>query len=1103
MDSPFAILPRFALRRPVSMVMVLAGLGVLGSIAWMRLPLELMPSGRTRATIHVSAEYRGAAPADLLDAVLEPAEKTLRTLPGLDSLRTRADFERGSVRLRFHRGTDMNEAYLAVREKLERLRPELPDDFKRFRIWKWSEGNWPIYWARLIIPEGGEASLPALLDELEAVLQRLPGVARVNIYGWADREVAVLVDPDALRRLRVDPQRVAASLRRDNFAMPLGDLMRGEQRIPVRALARFDEVDALHGLPLAPSTWDRSEENRTENLRNNRSEDTGRAASTRVGEGRASATQPQPAGNPGGIPGGGVRLSISDVARVTLRKQPQRNYTLVDGRPAVLLAVSKEDTANTVAVGRAVRETLENSLGGEQDFSRLEVRELFAEDLLIRDSLANLEWTALWGGLFALAVLWIFLRRWRTTALVMLAIPASLLINLIVMYFLGLSINLVSITGMMLALGMLVDNAVVVVENTSRHRAAGAPPAEAAIRGTGEVGLAILMGTLTTIIVFLPLPFLQKRAFMSFLFEHISWPIAISLTASLAVAVLFIPLGSRYLPGGEDAPPSRWLEWLRRAYLATLRQMLNRPLDAALIFALVLLTVWVPASNLKWNLFGSRSERRLRIEFRHDPVYGLQGVKDYFVGLSDRLNPRKEALDIETVMVRYTRDGGTLSLFLTPPKSGAKKRGITRGGLKRGGLKPPALNRRALMRRLNRVIGITPGVSHRLGRKSQDSDTVTLGLDLTGPDSQVLEELAPRVSGALEGVEGLGPFTFEETRASDHLVVRVNRPAARRYGVTAREVAQRVSAALRGLGNLPRLREGGEELDVVLQQDQDELEGMNLLSGLRMNRRGGGSLPLSAVTTLEVRSAPRRIERENGITSISLEARLEGEDLPAVERAVRERLQGVEFPPGYQWRLGDEVKQLREDRRSMVFSLLLALAAIFLVMGVLFESWLLPLAVLSTVPLAFFGSLWLLYVTGTALDTTGMIGIVILTGISVNNGIVLVDRINRKRLEAGGEDSPEDPSGHSPSDINSAILSAASERMRPILMTALTTIFGLLPMAFGYTNVAGFSFSALGRVVTGGLLAATLLTLFVVPLAYKGLIRLQEEAQSVLGTSGR
>ena len=1019
--------PRFALRRPVTVVMALCGIVVLGVLAYQRMPLELMPSGRTSATIRVDAGYRGATPADLLEQILEPAEESLRTLSGLSSLRTTADFERGSIRLRFHPGTDMNAAYLRVREKLERVRPQLPGDFRQFSIRRYSQENWPILWARVAVPTENTEGVPDLLVAMEAALLRLPGVARVDSFGWAEREVAVLVDPDALRRLNVDPLSVANTLRRDNFVLPVGELRSSTLRIPVRTLARLENLEALEALPLAGR---------------------GGAFSPESAEGRGD--QPRP-------PGAGLR--VGEVGRVIFRDKAARFSSMVDGRPAVLLAVYKEDTANTVAVGKALRRAFEEVFPTDPQLARLEVRTLFAEDSIITDSLRNLQWTALWGGAFATAILLLFLRRFRPTLLVVTAIPLSLLITLIVMYLLGFSINVVSITGMMLALGMLVDNAVVVVENASRLRAQGLPAGEAAARGAGEVGLAVLMGTLTTVIVFLPLPFLQSRAFLAFLFRHLSWPITLALGASLLVAVFFVPPVARYLLQAGSLAPAPWFLALQRGYGRVLARALRRPLDSALVLGLILLTVWLPISGLKWDLFGSRSQKRVRIEFQHDPVFGLEGTREYFEAATTRLLANRDQLGLETVLASYHALGGRLSLFMADNE----EQGLTR---------------RERMRQVSRILGSTAGVTFRLGRSGQEDDTPTLSLRISGPSPRVLEEQARGIIRDLEGTPGLETFSFEDTRAPDRLEVRLRREAAEHHGITARETAQRVGAALRGLSDLPGVLINDREVEVVLQQDQAAHAegGMSLLENLRLGKRGGGEVPLSAVADLLVREAPTRIVREDGETSVTLEARTTGDDFAAIEEAVRTRLESIAFPPGYRWALGEEVRRLREDRRSMVLTLVLALLAVFLVMGVLFESFLLPLSVLATVPLAFFGSLWLLYLTGTALDTTGMIGVVILAGVVVNNGIVLVDRINRNQKEGLA--------------LLPAIEGAAAARLRPILMTALTTIFGLLPMALGYTNVAGYSFAALGQVVAGGLLASTLLTLFAVPLAYLALMKI-------------
>ncbi|MEE8434185.1 MAG: efflux RND transporter permease subunit, partial [bacterium] len=1040
LDSRFSWLPRFAVTHPVTVAMALVGLLVLGGITYFRLPLELMPSGRTHSVMRVEAFYRGAAPQDLLDQVLDPAEEVLRSLSGLKEVVTTARFERGDVRLVFHRGTDMNAAYLSLREKLERIRGQLPDDFKQFSIRRWGSGNWPILWGRIIPEPQAMTDMAVLLPALERMLARIPGVARVDTFGWAGREVAVLVDPEAMSALKVQPSRLSRAVRNENFALPLGLLEKKDGALPVRALARLRGLDEVRSLPLAP-------------LRILVAEPGGSGADAPA----RSATDTDADKNV---------LRVRDVARVGLRDMPLRYHTRVDGKPAILLAVYKQDSANTVTVGEALRKTLADTLPAHPQLRRLEVLPIFSEETIIRESLNNLQQTALWGGIFACAVLWLFLRGLRLTLLVISAIPLSVLGTLVAMYFLGLTLNLITITGLMLALGMLVDNAVVVVENTGRLRSAGVPARQASVAGAGEVGLAVLTGTLTTIIVFLPLPFLDTRAFLSFLFRHISWPITLSLLVSLAVALLVMPLATRILSASAMPPPPRWFVALRTGYRRVLARVVSRPLDATLLLIFVLMTVAIPFSNLQWNMFGSRSQRRVRIWFQHDPVYNLTDVEAFFTRLQEKMRPQREKLGISFDLVRFNREGGRMSLFLRPEET-------------------RTLKGKELTRALRELIGEHPGVSFSLAVSGGGEDAPTLSVTLSGPDPQRLEQLVRLISRRLENAPGLGPFVFEDTRTPDLLVVSVRREAAERHGVSAREIANRISAALRGMTNLPQVLMKEGEREIVVQQEQQEGQGLELLANLRIWSRDGAQLTLSEVADLKIRESPARIVRNDGIVSLTIEASIEGENLSAIEANLRTRLAAMPLPQGYKWNLGEAVRGVREDRRSLGVGLVLALVAILLVMGVLFESYLLPLAVLATVPLALFGSAWVVYLTGTALDTPAMIGIVILVGVVVNNGIVLVDRINRNRL-AGLE-------------LNEAIVRAGEERFRPILMTALTTVFGLLPMAFGYTNVAGFSFSALGRVVAGGLLASTVLTLFVVPLVYLGLTRLTQTSRALFG----
>jgi HAE1 family hydrophobic/amphiphilic exporter-1 len=620
----------------------------------------------------------------------------------------------------------------------------------------------------------------------------------------------------------------------------------------------------------------------------------------------------------------------------------------------------------------------------------------------------------------------------------------------------GVSVNIITMTGLMLALGMLVDNSVVVAENIARLRAGGTPPAEAAVRGTGEVGMAIVMGTLTTVIVFVPLPFMGSRAFLSFIFGHLSFPIAVSLVSSLVVAALFVPLAARWLLGTTLTTEPGWFASFREGYQALLRRMLARRLDSAIVLALLFATVWLPLDNLKYNLFGTNSMRRVRVSFTHSPVHGLEEIEAFFDRVMARLDADKDALGIRFTLVRFRRGGGTLSLFLKDAEQ-------------------QPLSRQEFFPAVRRAIGEAPGVSYSLRDSGERDFERLLTVRLLGPKPERLAELARHTRDVLAAVEGLGELSFEQERPPHEVAVVIDRAQAERSGVTARDAARRVAAALRGTRALPRFRLGEDEIEVVVEQDP-ERSGFGALTGLRF-KGAAGMVPFDSVARIHFRGAPELYRRIDGKVSLDLEGPVEGKDFRRVNGEVRRIMNAMRFPPGYGWEAGGEGRRLREDRGSLAVAMGLALAAIFMVMGVLFESFLLPLTVLTTIPLALFGSAWLMFLTDTAMDTTGMIGMVILAGVVVNNGIVMVDRINRERRAGRG--------------LEEAIVEAGGVRLRPILMTALTTVFGLLPMVFGYTNVAGYSFVALGRVVTGGLLAATVLTLFVVPLTYHTLVKIE------------
>ncbi len=1001
-----AALPRFSVRRPVTVTMGFLALLLLGAIAWTRIPLEMMPGRFTVNSIWVWVPTRGGSPRENVETILQPVEDRIATAPGLKKMRSRAWSGGTQFTLEFHRSVSMDEAYNAVVDRMERAMPDLPPEADRYWVYKWNPADEPIVWGGITFPEdvdGGERNY-VVEHVVQPALERVPGVGRVEAWGTNPRAVYLDFHLDRLAAHGVNLADIIGRLGADDFEAPGGRIVdRGRVRY-VRSLARWRSLEELRRFP--------------------------------VGDG----------------------LVLADVADVSWKAALNRNIARINGLDGAAISVSKESGANTVATSRAVDAAF-RALEADPRARGARFVTFFDQGALIHESLDELLRTAAWGGLFAVLVLYAFLRQFRLTLLVAAAMPLTLLMTVTVLYFTGRSLNLLSLMGLMLAVGMVVDCAIVVVEAIHARQRRGEAPDVAAIEGAGEVSLAITLSTLTTMIVFLPVILMSENADFSFFMGEIGMPVVYALAASLLVALVFSPLTTVVLArrAGPARPEARWIAWLSARYRRLLRAVLRRRSDAlaaAVAVGLVTMVVPVKAVGCRDEANGNLGDIALNYDIPANFTWSQRvAVVD---AVEEFVRANAERWGVENYRSRL-RDGST--------------RGRTWVLLDRNADEAP-MSREEVIDDMRERLPDIPGVTMQVGwGGGQGAPPHQVSLVLRGDDVDELERLAGEVRRTLLTVPGvLGVTADVESSAGDEIRLRVDREAAARYGVDARSLGQTVGFALRGLP-VGTYREGGTEVDIVAGFRLEDTADLARILDFPIPTPAGGAVPLRALVRPEVGRGASGITRENRVTAWPLTVDVD-EDVPLAEATARvdAALEQLDLPRGTTWDHGGWDADQQADQEAQLLALLLSVAFVFIIMGVLFESLLLPMSVLAAIPLALLGVYWTLYLTGTPLDLMGGVGLVVLVGVVVNNGIVLVDLVTRLR--------------HEGLDRTEALVVAGGRRLRPILMTALTTIFGLLPMALGHSTFIGIPYAPLGRVVAGGLATSTVLTLFFVPYLY-------------------
>jgi hydrophobic/amphiphilic exporter-1 (mainly G- bacteria), HAE1 family len=1021
-------LPRFSVTRPVTVVMILLAILVVGYIAYSRIPVALFPEGYEQNSLGVFIPYPNTAPRDIEEKITRPVEGAVGTMPHVKRIVSFANNGVSFTRVEFQNGTDLKNAYATLRDRMDRLMPELPDDVDRIWLRRWDQNDIPIIYLVAALPPEVDDPYSLMDNIVRPALQRIEGVGNVDVWGLQSRQVQIELDDQRLRSHRVDPNALVASLRNQNETISGGYVIDGGRKVYVRSLGRFETPEEIANLVVDPAH----------------------------------------------------RLRLRDIADVGFKASRREWAYRVDRKPAVGIEITRESSGNIERISRETRETLAE-LGAMPQLSGVKFDVFWDQGRHVRESIDNLKNSAVWGGLFAATIIYTFLRAPRMTGILTLSIPLSLLCSVIVLFFMGWTLNMATMMGLLLSVGMVVDNSIVIVENVYRRRQEGLDATRASILGAGEVGLAVVMATLTTVVVFLPLILMSDDGEFSFWMLRIGMPVITSLLASLVIALVFVPLAAQRLSRGSQHGELRVIGWLRERYLGALRWVLAHRLDAAILVIAALISVQYPMTHIRRGGGGGGGDGENTMWFFFELPTGtaLEETDAFFGEVEAFLLANAPRYNIDRVETRFRNNMGRVQARFKPDPNNQWYEYAWDALLKKIGARAPLMERHEIEKDFNEKFVLPPGVTSRsTQRGGNDQQDSMLRLNLYGEDTNTLLELAEGVTARLRSIPGLLSVDTDLERGSSELRIQLDRDRARQLGINPQDVSSSISYTMRGLEVGRYYTPDGRELRIQVQLGDVDRARLDDVRNLTFRTESGVDVPLETMAELEVTRTLGQIRREARQTMLSVTARAPQADSRQLFAAIDQAMAGFEMPRGYRWDKGGRFGRLQEEDRAMKFALILAITFVFLLMGLLFESFVLPLAVIIAVPFSFFGVYWTLYLTNTELNIMAMIGVVILIGVVVNNAIVLVDLTNRLRSE--GLERFE------------ALMTAGRHRFRPILMTTLTTVCGLIPMAVGNAKMVGMPYAPLGRAMIGGLLASTVLTLIVVPLFYTFLDDLRE-----------
>lgn len=1011
------LIPKFAVNRPVTIMVSFIAILVVGLIAFKQIPIELLPSGFRAPYLGVFVPYRNANPQEIEQQIARPVEEEVRTINGVKKVESYSRTDGCWIGMEFIQGTDMDFAYDQLRDRMERARLQLPDDIERYYLRKFGRDDEPVIVLSVSIPETIEDPYYLVDHYIKRPIERIDGVANIEIWGAFEKVIQILVDQNKVDAFGINLYEVIMRLRRDNFAISSGWVNEGEKKFLVRSFGRFQTLDDIRKIPI----------NKT-------------------------------------------GLKIGDIAEV-LYDVPERNWRQrVNRMPAIKIGIFKESLANTVFLSRKLEDLLENEISSLPMLRGAEINLLFVQGDLIEESINNLINTALWGGVFALLVIYFFLRRFRMTIIMTLAIPVSILISLTIIYFIGWTLNTVTMMGLMVSVGMVVDNAIVVLENIYRKRNEGLEPKFASISGASEVSLAITMATLTTIVVFLPIILIDDSFY--FYLRRVGIPVIFALFASLFVALVLIPLTTTKVISSKPVPEIAVVDWNRSLYKRVLNFVLDHRLDSLLVLLFIMFMtffVLIPAVPGSDQSPGNISD--LNLIFDMPSNYTNEETGDFFRQVEDTLYAHASRYRIKAVDTGYRKTFGRIRVYLEPSKKNQWYHTVFRFLKDILGLSfQRNMDSENILADLKPRLPIRPGVRFRTSwRGSMQEDEGTVSIQLLGDDTGKLEELSKEVERRLRLIEGVISVETDRELGGDEIKVVMDRHIAQRNGINPDQVAYTIMYAVRGI-TLPRFYADDQEIEMRIQLKKEDRENLEQLKTLTFINRNGRPVSLSSLAKFNIEKGFGQISRTDGKTFLEVKAKTPKSDIPQISAQIDDLMRNFNLPYGYAWQKGSRFRRMQEQDSSFLQAMIIAVVFVFLLMGILFESFVLPLSVLIAIPLSLFGAFLALLLTKTSRDLMAGIGMVILIGVVVNNAIVLIDMINRRQKEG--------------MERIDAILDAGSLRFRPILMTSFTTIGGLLPMALGNAALIGAPYAPLGITLIGGLFMSTALTLLAVPLLY-------------------
>jgi HAE1 family hydrophobic/amphiphilic exporter-1 len=1012
----------FSTRRPVSIVIIVSVILILGFFSFSRTSVDLLPEMNFPMAAVITS-YSGAGPEEVESQITKVMEGSLNSLSGVTEIQSTSSDGSSVVLLMFDWGTNMDSAMLDIRENISFVESFLPEGAGKPMVVKMDPNMMPIL--QIGVSGGDLEQIQDIAEDIiEPRLSRIPEIASVYLTGGNVRQISVEVDPVKLENYNLSISQITSVLQAENFNMSGGQYEQGQRKYYVRNLQQFQSIKDIEDVRILSAS--------------------------------------------------GQAIRLGDIAVVKDDYEEITQYTRVNGEPAVGIHCMKQTGANTVAASKQVMAELEKI---KQELNLdLKIDVVMDQAEYIQQSIHNTEKMILEGAILAILVIFLFLRNWRSTFIIFVSIPISIITTFILMYFTKSTVNLITMGGLALGVGRIVDDSIVVFENIYRHRQMGEPRMQAAQKGAAEVGGAVIAATLTIIAVFAPIAYVQGLT--SILFKPLAITICCAILASLFVSLTIIPLlASRLLTDetmeklaklelGEGKKLGdrfgRWLNGLGDRYSRLLQVALQRRRRVIVAVTLLMLASLALVPVIGAEFMPAMDTGEISINIEMDKGSSIESTDEVSLEVEERLGTIPEvdlvfaSVGSSSVMLMGAgshTDVSTMYVKLCPRKERDK-------------------DVNEICEEIRQILADIPGAKIEVGvmdnASMMSSGGGAISIQIRGDDLDVLRDLSAQITEVVRKVPGTREVVSSLTDGSPELQIHIDRDKAAAYGLTPIQVSSTINAAMQGTV-ATQYRVEGEEVDVRVKYSGEGVQDIDYLKNLTLSNALGMRVKLSQIAVFTVEQGPISIDRYDQVRIANINGDLFNRDLKSVMDDIKAGVNKIELPSGYEVEYAGQSQQMTDTFADLALALILAIILVYAVMAVQYESFFNPFVIMFSLPTALIGIILSLFITGRALSVPAFIGIIMLVGVAVSNAIVFVDYL-KQQLEKGME-------------RDQAIIETGRVRLRPILMTAFSTILAMLPLALGLGEGGEYQ-APLATVVIGGLLVSTLITLILVPVVY-------------------